>query len=70
MMVTPCWNVINLTISRSITATGHSARMGDRRDTYKVFMGKRGIWRPLGKQRYEYELQRAGEVRRTSMLHD
>jgi hypothetical protein len=44
-------NIIRLIKSRRMRWAGHVAHMEERRDAYKVFVGKPEIKRPLGRPR-------------------
>jgi hypothetical protein len=44
-------NIIKMIKSRRIRWTGHVARMGERRNTYRILVGKPEGKRPLGRPR-------------------
>jgi hypothetical protein len=48
-------NIVRAIKSRRMGWAGHVARMGERRDIYRVLMGKPEVKRPLGRPRHRWE---------------
>ena len=48
-------NIFRVIKSRRMKWTGHVAGMGERRDVYKVLVGKPERKRPLGRQNHKWE---------------
>jgi hypothetical protein len=48
-------NIIRIMKSRRMRLAGHVARMGDRRNAYKILVGKPEGKRPLGRPRLRWE---------------
>jgi hypothetical protein len=48
-------NIIRVIKSRTVTWTGHVARMWQRRGAYRVLLRKPGKRRPLGRPRHRWE---------------
>jgi hypothetical protein len=49
-------NIIRLIKSRGIIWAGHVARMGNKRDAYRVLVGRPGGKRPLGRLRHDRKI--------------
>jgi hypothetical protein len=48
-------NIVRVIKSRRVRWAGHVARMGEKRDIYRVLVGKPGGKRPLGTPRHRWE---------------
>jgi len=48
-------NIVRVVKSRRMRWAGHVARMGERRDVYRVLVGKPEGKRPLGRTRHRWE---------------
>jgi hypothetical protein len=48
-------NIIRVTKSRRMRRAGHVARMGEKRGAYRIFAGRRGGRRPLGRPRRKWK---------------
>ena len=45
-------NIVRVIKSREMRWAGHVARMGEGRGVYRILVGKREGWRPLGRPRH------------------